>query len=215
MLCRAGRLYRATSDVDTIVDDAAVVARMRAQPSTTTTTNGFALDGTIIDIIAVGTIDDAEQLPDDPGDRLFVLSHRFAFDTAEPVVIEIVEPTDRRVVARAEVAMATPAALVAMKLQSYPKRRGPSIAKQGSDLEDIHALLVRCGEDPELSGPLAAAPFAMGALCVDAIQMLLIDDADIAAGRVRRYTSGAVNAAELRSRSEALVRSITQATPDP
>jgi hypothetical protein len=111
VLCRVGNLFRATSDLDTIIeDDGPAIIALRTHPSASPTTNGVSIDGTLIDIIPIGPIDHADQLPDDPSSRLFVLAHRYAWDRAEPVSIDVVDPTDvSSLIVHAEVAMATTA----------------------------------------------------------------------------------------------------------
>jgi predicted nucleotidyltransferase len=209
VLSRVGALYRATSDLDTVIDDGAAIAAMRARPAARPTTNGVSIGGTTIDIIEIGPIEDAGQLPDDADLRLFVVAHRFAYDSRGRVTVEVVDQQDGRTVReRAEVDMATPAALVAMKLSSYPKRHGTGIAKQGSDLQDLLALLQRHDADGALGRSLRTAPFGLAEMCADAARSLLVDDADVAAGRVRRYTSSQVDADQFRAAGQQLVDSI-------
>lgn len=207
VLCRVGTLYRATSDVDTVVDESgAVVATLRDRPEAVRTPNGVEIGGTQIDVIEVGEIPDSSLLPDEESDRLFVLSHRYAFDTRALVQIDIADPhPPHTVLASAECEMATPAALVAMKLQSYPRRSGPALAKQGSDLLDLYALLEHHDHDNEIGSALAIAHHDMGRLCAAMAQRLLVDDAEVAAGRVRRYTSSQIDADVLRHNARRLV----------
>jgi hypothetical protein len=206
VLCRVGAVYRATSDIDTVVDDDGhVVAALRDRPEAVRSPNGVVIDGTAIDVIEVGEIPHGADLPDDPGDRLFVLSHRYAYDSRHPTKVAVVDVTTDDELASAEVDMATPAALVAMKLQSYPQRKGAVIAKQGSDALDLHALLHHHDHDNEIADALAAAPHGLGELCADRAEALLIDDADVAAARVRRYTSTVIDADELQRLAERLV----------
>jgi hypothetical protein len=134
-----------------------------------------------------------------------VLGHRYAYDTRHPTKVSVVDATTDATLASAEVDMATPAALVAMKLQSYPQRRGAVVAKQGSDVLDLHALLHRHDPDNEIADALAAADHGLGELCADRAQELLIDDAEVAAARVNRFT---IDPAELRSLAQRLVTGI-------
>lgn len=209
VLCRVGTLYRATSDLDTVIDDGPAIAALRARPSVEVTTNGVSIDGTTVDMIEIGPVDDPDQLPDDPILRLFVVAHRFAYDSSSRVDIEVIDrrgPTAAGT--RASVDMATPAALVAMKLSSYPSRHGVGIVKQGSDLQDLLALLEHHNVDGDLGRTLAEAPFGMAELCADAARTLLVDDADVAAGRVRRYTGAQIGPEAFRATGHQLVRSI-------
>jgi hypothetical protein len=215
VLCRVGALFRATSDIDTIVDDdAPAIAALRTRPGTQPTTNGVSIDGTVIDIIEIGPIDDPDALPDAPDDRLFLLAHRRAYDTATTITVEVIDPGTRLKVERAQVAMATRGALVAMKLQSYPRRRGPNIAKQGSDMQDLIALLADPSDDEEVGRSIASAPYGMGVLCADVARRQLIEDAEVAAGRLRRYTSGEIEPAAVRSIGKRLVAAIEMSPSD-
>ncbi|MBI2704596.1 MAG: nucleotidyl transferase AbiEii/AbiGii toxin family protein [Actinobacteria bacterium] len=200
VLCRVGTLYRATADVDTVIEDSgAVVASLRDRPDAVRTPNGVEIGGTKIDVIEVGEIPDASLLPDDISDRMFVLSHRYAYDTREQVHIDVIDPGQPPdVITTATCEMATPAALVAMKLQSYPRRRGPSIAKQGSDLLDLYALLHQHDHDREIADALANGHHDLGELAAELAQELLVDDAEVAAGRVRRYTATQIDPEALR-----------------
>jgi len=212
VLCRVGTLYRATSDLDTVIDDGPAIAALRTRPAVESTTNGVSIGGTTVDMIEIGPVDDPDQLPDDPALRLFVVAHRFAYDSSTRVGVEVVDPHEPGAVdVRAEVDMASPAALVGMKLSSYPTRRGPGIVKQGSDLQDLHALLERHDAGGALGRTLAGAPFGLGELCADAARTLLVDDAEVAAGRVRRYTSTQIEPDAFRAVGRRLIASIEAA----
>ena len=214
VLCRAGALYRATSDLDAVVESGgAVLAALRAQPGAERTANGVSLAGTVLDLIEVGPIDDAD-LPDDEGDRLFVLGHRYAYDTAAAVTITIVDPLDAEAGVQVVAPLASPPALVAMKLHSYPGRRGRATFKQGSDLQDLVALLDRHDRGGAVGATLAAAGHGLGALCADATQRLLVDDAEVASNRVRRYTGTEIGAEVFDDLGRRLVAGITGAPLD-
>ncbi len=116
-----------------------------------------------------------------------------------------------KTIAATTVEMATPAALVAMKLNSYPRGRGASIAKQGSDLQDIVALLTVHNADRAIGRALARAPYGLGKLCAEIAQRLLVDDAGVASGRVRRYTNAEIPAEQTSALGERLVQSIQRA----
>ncbi len=81
----------------------------------------------IVDVLEVADAD-LRPLPDDPTDRLFVLSHAWAAVTATPVIIGAHGQPDT------PVAVAEPGPLVAMKLQATIDR-GKN--KEATDLLDI------------------------------------------------------------------------------
>jgi hypothetical protein len=155
VLCRIGTAYRATSDLDT--------ANLRAtgEPSQLDVLlHGGASQagpagvwiptaaGTVqVDVIEV-TDSEISDLPDDETDRLAVLSHAWAIESATPVRIHASSSAS---IADADVLVpvAQPGPLIAMKLQSVMNR---SVAKERTDLLDI----VRLALDRR-SGPAARA----------------------------------------------------------
>jgi hypothetical protein len=210
VLARVGSAYRATSDIDAVAEEsAAVVASLQARAGARRTANGVAVGGATLDVIEIGPIASAEDLPADPAGRHFVLAHRFAFDTAEQVAIEVVDAVSAAPVVRAEVAAATPAALVAMKLGAYPARRGLAAAKQGSDLLDLLALLDGHDGHGAVAAALRAAPHDLGPLCIAAARSSLVDDATVAAGRIRRYTATDVDEARIERLARRFVAGVT------
>lgn len=145
-ICRLGGAYRATSDLDT------VNRRTADQPSQLEVLIGSGAKpadaaGVIIptpagdvkvDVLEV-TDWDLQPLPNDPTDRLHVLAHAWAAQTATPMLIDALDPAasngHRRVVAK----VAEPGPLIAMKLQSVMNRPA---AKEGTDLLDIVSLML-------------------------------------------------------------------------
>lgn len=138
VMSRLGTSHRVTLDVDSTFD------RPDDPPTTTLlVTSGIAspddaiqrviVNGTKVDVIDTFAIDDSE-LPDDPKDRLFVCSHRYAWETGEHVrfIGDTTEATPR---------VATIDALIAMKSHAlrFATRQRRS-AKRGSDLYDLLLL---------------------------------------------------------------------------
>jgi hypothetical protein len=156
VLCRLGTAYRATSDLDT-ADRRAAGEPPRLDvllQSADVTRAGPA--GVWIPISAgkvqvdVIEVTDAElsQLPDDETDRLAVLSHAWAIETATPVRIRVTSPAgggSTEVVTR----VAEPGPLIAMKLQSIMNR---PVEKERTDLLDIVRLTL-----DTIAGPSARA----------------------------------------------------------
>ena len=99
-----------------------------------------ALGQVQIDVLQVADAD-FDPLPDDPTDRLHVLSHAWAADTATLMTLMADAPPP------VDVLVAQPAALVAMKLQSAMNR---GAAKEGTDFLDI----VRLSTDPVTNRPV-------------------------------------------------------------
>lgn len=155
VVCRLTRPHRATSDLDTVDRRHAgqpaqleLLVRSGARPSGP---SGVLLPTTAglvqVDVLEV-TDADLDGLPDDPTDRLHVLSHAWAAATASPVTITATGLADLAT------AVAEPGPLVAMKLQSIMNRGS---AKEGTDLLDIMRLCLDPVSGAAVRTQLAAA----------------------------------------------------------
>jgi hypothetical protein len=156
VLCRLGTAYRATSDLDTadrraagepprldVLLQSADVTRAGPAGVWIPTSAGKVQ----VDVIEV-TDAELSQLPDDETDRLAVLSHAWAIETATPVRIRVTSPAgggSTEVVTR----VAEPGPLIAMKLQSIMNR---PVEKERTDLLDIVRLTL-----DTIAGPSARA----------------------------------------------------------
>jgi hypothetical protein len=155
VLCRLGIAYRATSDLDTVhrrgAGDPPQLQVLLASGAEQSGPAGAIVPtpaGMVhIDIIEV-TDSELDQLPDDPTDRLAVLSHDWAASSAASVRIRALGPS-AVTVAEAVVRVAGPGPLIAMKLQSVMNRL---VEKERTDLLDI----IRLTLDP-VTGPVARA----------------------------------------------------------
>lgn len=138
VMSRVGGEHRPTLDIDSAFNN---------ETDTPTTTvlvaDGIATDDDAIQRVRVGdaivdVIDtfpiEPDDLPDEPKDRLFVCSHRYAYETATPV--DFVGDTNR-----ITVDVATVEGLIAMKAHALrfgrPERRR---RKRASDLYDVVRL---------------------------------------------------------------------------
>lgn len=135
VMCRLSTPHRATTDLDTVDRRG---ANERSQLELLVSTGGTrsgpsgVLVGTPhgevqVDVLEV-TDAEIDDLPDDPTDRLHVLSHAWAASTASWLELraEGLQPT--------RVKVSEPGPLIAMKLQSIMNRGS---AKEGTDLLDI------------------------------------------------------------------------------
>ncbi len=97
VMVRLEDAHRPTRDIDTLsrqVDPEPKVTLLGIAESETST--GVLLpDGTKVDIIGVEPVPDFDALPDDDGQRMFVLSHWWMAETAELVTLTLVDPTKR------------------------------------------------------------------------------------------------------------------------
>jgi hypothetical protein len=154
VLCRLGTAYRATSDLDTANRRAAgepaqLDVLLQLDGVTQAGPAGVWLPtsaGTVqVDVIEV-TDAELSHLPEDETDRLAVLSHAWAIQTATPVRIRAASPSGSATT-EVVVRVAEPGPLIAMKLQSIMNR---PVDKERTDLLDIVQLTL-----DSTAGPLA------------------------------------------------------------
>lgn len=117
------------------------------------------VSGTKVEILGVGPIGEAEDLSwATDADALFVRSHTWALDTAQPVrLVAGDDPVE------ATAPIATAGALVAMKLHAIETRSTARLDKRAGDAWDLYRILVdldadgayapSCSPPPQLCGP--------------------------------------------------------------
>jgi hypothetical protein len=153
--CRLGHVHRATGDVDAVVDEVVgfaagsgaqvLVEAGVAQPAPGDGGHRVLVDGTKFEIIDTQALPaDVSEIP--PLDRLFVLGHRWALESAEPLRVVVAAS-----VVDAVLPVAVPAALVATKLHAFCERQQDE--KRASDAYDIYRLL----ETQDRDGAVAEA----------------------------------------------------------
>lgn len=180
VMARLGERHRATIDIDTVSIGS---PRRVVIADATSAVRTSDRDEVTVDRIEIGDIDPA-ALPDDPRLRLFVLAHRWAFDTAGPVQLLVRGPGG--VDAGALVATATIPALLAMKLCAFASRRGPGqLPKQASDLLDLYRLLL-VADVPTLQSAFAMSPYDLRPLVESHVTHLTVGGAG---GTVRALRS--------------------------
>jgi hypothetical protein len=144
--CRLATAHRATADVDVVVGEREVLAEGHsvvddlidagiARHDPGDPIGRLYIEGTKVEVIETEPVDSAEATTIEPDRaRLFVLAHRWALETATTCTITVAG-TDIEV----EVPVATPAALVAMKLHAIQDRNEDR--KRASDAWDLYRLL--------------------------------------------------------------------------
>ena len=178
--------HRATADVDAVADDDAgslepeLSVLAHDQQGTSTGSRVILGDGTKIDVITTGSWV-PDDLPDDDLDRVFILGHWWAVQSASAVTVQVVDGA--AVAATADINVASPAALVACKLQSC-RRRQRDPAKVASDIYDIYRLLVEHDADGGVATALANGPEDLGPWCAEALVETFATDADRSARKV-------------------------------
>ena len=146
VLCRVQHAHRATTDLDTLdrrnTRSHPLLEILLATPGAERRDAAGVLLPTPrgpvkVDVIEVSERPDSQEI-EDPTDRLYEMSHAWAFRTASQVEIVVVGP-DLVPVVSAVAHVAEPGPLVAMKLQAVLLR---STAKEGTDLLDIVTILL-------------------------------------------------------------------------
>jgi hypothetical protein len=183
--CRLGHVHRATGDVDAVVDDVVgpaadsgaelLVEAGIAEPDPGDRAHRVFIDGTKLEII------DAQELPADVSDiaaldRLFVVGHRWALDSAEPLRV-LVASSDVDIL----LPVAIPAALVATKLHAFCDRQQDE--KRASDALDIYRLLETKDRDGEVADATNSGPIGLAEVLHEVIVERFVDGAT----RVVRY----------------------------
>ena len=130
----------------------------------TRTRNGVDLDDVHLDLIAVSDYE-PEELPDDVDDAMFVVTHTYGLTSATQLTIEA-RGVNGNLAAQATSRVATPVALVAMKLRAMQQRRANVLNKRASDAYDAFRLLAAHDRDGNIARELAGAPDGLGAWCV-------------------------------------------------
>ena len=194
VLARLQGAHRVTYDLDTVAtqhgDELTAVETVIG----TEGVDGLLL-GTKIDCIAVGDVPASDispdLLPEGEADRIFVLAHRWALDTAEDLTL--IAEEDGEVVAEVRCRIATPASLVAMKLQSAPKRRAARAEKAGGDYLDLFRLTSHPDMTRSIAEALRHAPHDLGGWCQREIRRCMVDEADRTVGTIVRSGVGEAN----------------------
>lgn len=160
---RLGAISRPTADADMVArSQAALLAGLTPDGAATVISAGHVNvevgDGTIqVDVMDLND----DPLPGDHDRRAFALARRSALDTARTESIVVSDPTGA-VIAGADIPVATPGSLVALKTVSMIRRpHGNHPAKVGSDIHDLVRLVTTTGAralaldlaagDPELA----------------------------------------------------------------
>jgi len=191
VITRLRGVHRATDDID------GVSQQLGEEPSDVAIVLGETgrggvrrlIDGVKIDHIDVGETPATKiaetNLPEDEWDRAFVLAHRWALDTASPVTITAVE--NRITLSTVTCLAASSASLVAMKLQSAPRRSRSTVDKAANDYLDLYRLLSDVELAPQVATDLQAhAPHDLGNWVIDRIRFHFIERADDTSRAIRQ-----------------------------
>jgi hypothetical protein len=185
--CRLGHVHRATGDVDAVADELATVGA-EGSSAQALVERGIArrdpggrdhrvfVDGTKLEIIDTQALTDDVDDIESALDRLFLLGHRWALDSAELLRITVAG-SDSDVM----LPIATPAALVATKLHAFCDR--PRDEKRASDAYDIFRLVESYDRDGGVADTLNKGPRGLAEVVHELAAERLVESAE----RVIRY----------------------------
>lgn len=189
VMARLRTVHRSTDDIDGVTqqigDDPSEVAIVLGEQ----TGIRRPIEGVAVDHIDVGdtpaALIPAADLPTDEWDRAFILAHRWGLDAATSVTIRAVSA--QVTTATVTCLAASPASLVAMKLQSAPRRPSGRVDKAANDYADLYRLLSNVELLPEIAADLVSrAPHDLGTWAIGQIRTAFIARADDTARAVRR-----------------------------
>lgn len=141
---RLGHAHRATADLDAVVDDLSrppaieVISRLPTAEPDPSSPHRIVVEGIKVEIQGTEPFGPADLEGLTEKQTLYVGAHRYALESATAVTLMA---GDAHV--RATVPVATPGALVAMKLHAIQDRRPSSgVDKRAGDAWDIYRLLL-------------------------------------------------------------------------
>lgn len=176
---RLATAHRATNDIDAVTDGAhphglALQYIGAGQPNET---NRIEVDGVKIDVMETWPLPIASHdLPEDDLERLFIISHRWAFESSRPVTVKTVEPGGHIGTVSGTLNVATAPALIACKLHAISDRRGSSLSKRDSDALDLFRLITSLVRSETSVGALSTAPFDLTSLVMTQVERWFVTD---------------------------------------
>jgi hypothetical protein len=216
VIARLKTVHRVTDDIDgvseQIGDDPSDISVVLGESGRHGV--GRLIDGVKVEYIDVGDTKAAvipiADLPENDWDRAFVLSHRWGLDSATPVTISAV--TNRVAGTTVTCLAASSASLVAMKLQSAPRRTTARVEKAASDYFDLHSLLANAELVTEIARDLETrAPHDLGAWAIERIRLEFTERADDTARAIRRGGPAAqLSADEIEATGTAFLARVSQ-----
>lgn len=195
--------YRATGDVDLVTgDDTPTLVEILTREQDIT--EPVVIDDIEVDVIATGAVANKDLDGIDDGPRLFVASHRWAFDTAGTVAVATAASLDDPRTIR----VATPAALVAAKSHAVGFARSQRRStKHASDLLDVYRLVAVHGPD-EIAAALHAAPGRIAPVIADVIRSTFLTRPGKAAALMTPVDTPLIDANHVAGLMDALVREL-------
>jgi hypothetical protein len=192
--CQLATVHRATNDVDTVADgDRPGDLALEYLGDSDAGAGRIEIEGVTVDVMATHPIDERD-LPDDELARLFVVSHRWALETATSLAVDVV--AGGQIIESASLQVATVPALVACKLHAIADRRDARAAKRESDALDLVRLVGEVVREPAHAESLRAAPHDLAALASTQISRWFVDDA-LRTSRLARLAGAELEPADI------------------
>ncbi len=176
---RLGQAHRATADIDTVVDDLTPPPAIEAllgvpgAHSDPTGAHRVLFDGIKVEVQGTEpfTPADLDGLTDKQ--ILYVGAHRYALESATAVTL-----VAQAYQAQASVPLATPGALVAMKLHAIEDRRaGGGLDKRSGDAWDMYRILLDLDHAGGVRDELSALPAPLRQVVADTAERILVERA--------------------------------------
>jgi hypothetical protein len=206
---RLATVHRATNDVDAVSDGDAPLQYVGEDD--VHGAKRIDIDGVKVDVMPTSPLPmTAKELPDGDLDRLFVLGHRWALESAEPVVVRVVTTTEAE---PHTLAVATAPALVACKFHAIADRRDARREKRESDALDLVRLIGDLVRAPAVAEQFAAAPFDLAVLVSLQTRRWLIEDATRTARLINLSAGGGdvmMNPGDIRTIGELFVEMLAE-----
>lgn len=183
VVLRLRKEHRATIDVDALTRSSQRMVELLGLSASPRGAHRFVVPvDTPLDVMEVGLVPDPDEVPSD--EYAFAVVRAWAFDTAERVRVEVTSPNGD-MLASASMRIATPAALVALKSVSLPRRaKSANPAKLMSDTIDLFAL-IRDGHRA-LSVVLADAPAVVVDTVAATCRRVFVTDAPYTEAMLRK-----------------------------
>ncbi|MEX0665399.1 MAG: nucleotidyl transferase AbiEii/AbiGii toxin family protein [Acidimicrobiia bacterium] len=204
-LSTAADAHRVTQDVDVVVEDTAPHAiEILAEDAEAVGTDTVVTEGVTIQVIETHPISAAELGELTDGDRLFVLAHRWALETATTVTVSTTGDAPQ-----ASIPVAVAAGLVATKSHAagYP-RQARRATKHGGDLYDVFRLVEVFDTRGELRDQIKSAPADLGGLVSDVVDAEILSDPGRAVRQMQSASSTVLDAQRVVDVMEPFVASL-------
>jgi hypothetical protein len=189
-LSTAAEAHRVTQDIDLVADEASPTAvEVLSHGTKPAQEDTVVLSGIEIDVIETHPVTDQDLDGLNDEQRLFVVGHRWALETAG--IVRVATATDASAV---EVPVAAPAGLVAGKSHAAGYPRAPRReTKHGGDLYDIFRLVEVFDARGELRSEFSAAPGKVGRLVAHVVEAEILAEPARAMRRMAPAASTPLN----------------------